>query len=123
MAFKFSWFVLFCMANAWGQTATKDAPPPAAGGDIPAQYSSSSLNSDYVKREVMIPMRDGVKLFTVIVVPKDAHNAPIVLTRTPYDAAHRMARMRSGRMRSILGTGDDIFADGDYIRVFQDVRG
>ena len=34
----------------------------------------------------MIPMRDGVKLHTVILVPKGAKGAPILLTRTPYDA-------------------------------------
>jgi len=32
---------------------------------------------------VMIPMRDGVKLYTVIMLPKGAHDAPILLTRTP----------------------------------------
>jgi len=37
---------------------------------------------DYIKRDVMIPMRDGVKLHTVIVLPKGAHNAPMLLTRT-----------------------------------------
>ena len=114
---------LCCLAISWAQTPPKDAAPTATGGDIPAQYTTSDAANDYVKREIMIPMRDGVKLYTVIVVPKGAHNAPIVLTRTPYDAAHRMARMHSTHMRSILGTGDDIFADGDYIRVFQDVRG
>ena len=35
----------------------------------------------------MIPMRDGVKLYTVIAIPKGAKNAPMVLTRTPYNAA------------------------------------
>ena len=34
----------------------------------------------------MIPMRDGVKLHTVILVPKGASGAPILLTRTPYNA-------------------------------------
>jgi len=48
---------------------------------------------DYVKREVMIPMRDGVKLHTVIVYPKGITNAPIVLTRTPYNASGRANRM------------------------------
>ena len=38
----------------------------------------------------MIPMRDGVKLYTVIAIPKGVTHAPIVLTRTPYDAASRM---------------------------------
>ena len=38
--------------------------------DIPAKYETPTASYDYVKREVMIPMRDGVKLHTVIVIPK-----------------------------------------------------
>lgn len=78
---------------------------------------------DYVKREEMIPMRDGVKLYTVIVVPKGAHDAPILLTRTPYNAAARASRMASPHMVDILPEGDEVFVRGGYIRVFQDIRG
>ncbi|HEY0333204.1 MAG TPA: CocE/NonD family hydrolase [Stenotrophomonas sp.] len=78
---------------------------------------------DYVKREVMIPMRDGVKLHTVIVVPKAAHGAPMLLTRTPYDASGRAQRLSSPHLKDALPQGDDVFADGSYIRVFQDIRG
>ncbi|MEQ4573811.1 CocE/NonD family hydrolase [[Pseudomonas] boreopolis] len=79
--------------------------------------------NDYVKREVMIPMRDGVKLHTVIVVPKGAHGAPILLTRTPYNADGRAERLLSPHMKDLLPQGDDVFVDGGYIRVFQDIRG
>jgi len=78
---------------------------------------------DYVKREVMIPMRDGVKLHTVIVIPKGAHNAPIVLTRTPYNASGRTERSNSPHMKDLLAQGDDVFVEGGYIRVIQDIRG
>ena len=78
---------------------------------------------DYVKREVMIPMRDGVKLFTSIVVPKGAKNAPILLTRTPYNASGRTERNHSSRMIATLPQGDEVFVADGYIRVFQDVRG
>ena len=44
----------------------------AADSDIPKTFTAPTANQDYVKREVMIPMRDGVKLYTVIVVPKGA---------------------------------------------------
>src|SRR3546814_1621274 len=71
----------------------------------------------------MIPMRDGVELFTVIVVPKGAKDAPIVLSRTPYNAAGRTSRMASPRMLDILPQGDEVFVQGGYIRVVQDVRG
>jgi putative CocE/NonD family hydrolase len=71
----------------------------------------------------MIPMRDGVKLFTVILVPKGAANAPILFTRTPYSAARRTSRNNSPRMLAALPQGDEVFAADGYIRVFQDVRG
>src|SRR5260370_12909660 len=63
--------------------------PPAAAtlpSETPAQFTPVTDSFDYARREVMIPMRDGVKLHTVILVPKGARNAPIFLTRTPYDA-------------------------------------
>src|SRR3546814_9486707 len=71
----------------------------------------------------MIPMRDGTKLYTVIVVPKGAKNAPIVLTRTPYNAKSRANRMDSPSMLSTLPLSDEIFVKDGYIRVYQDVRG
>jgi len=55
----------------------------APGGDIPAKFVKPEIEKDYVKRVEMIPMRDGIKLYTVIWIPKDAHDAPIILTRTP----------------------------------------
>ncbi|HXX46393.1 MAG TPA: CocE/NonD family hydrolase [Candidatus Acidoferrales bacterium] len=91
--------------------------------DIPAKYSAPTATYDYERREVMIPMRDGVKLFTVIIVPKGARNAPIILTRTPYDAADRARRSRSPYMLSTLPQGDEVFVSDGYIRVFQDIRG
>ena len=59
---------------------------PAPAGDIPQHFEKPTAQNDYIKRVEMVPMRDGVKLYTVIVIPKGAHDAPIVLTRTPYDA-------------------------------------
>jgi len=92
--------------------------------DIPAdKFSITVPNADYVKQEVMIPMRDGVKLHTVIVIPKGLTHAPIMLTRTPYNASGRAGRMKSPHITSILGDGDDAFIENGYIRVFQDVRG
>ncbi len=71
----------------------------------------------------MIPMRDGVKLFTSILVPAGARNAPILLTRTPYNASKRTARNDSPHMLASLPEGDEVFVSDGYIRVFQDVRG
>ncbi len=91
--------------------------------DIPAQFAAPTAAYDYEKREVMIPMRDGVKLFTVIVLPKGAAHAPIILTRTPYNAANRAKRYASPHMLATLPMGDEVFVPEGYIRVFQDVRG
>jgi uncharacterized protein len=96
--------------------------PPIAP-DIPAKYTPPDINADYVKRVVMVPMRDGVKLYTVIVVPKGAKGAPILLTRTPYNAAQRATRNESPSMLATLPQGDEVFTHDGYIRVFQDVRG
>jgi putative CocE/NonD family hydrolase len=98
----------------------KQAQP---GGDIPKTFTAPIAADDYVRREAMIPMRDGVKLYTVIVVPKGARNAPILLTRTPYNASKRTARNDSPHMIAILPQGDEVFVADRYIRVFQDVRG
>lgn len=94
-----------------------------AQSDIPVQFNAPKGDYNYTKRFVMIPMRDGVKLFTVIVIPKDATHAPILLTRTPYNAAGRASRSESPYMLDELPQGDDVFVKAGYIRVFQDVRG
>ncbi len=103
--------------------APQDSVHSGADSDIPKAFTSPTTDQDYIKREVMIPMRDGVKLHTVIVVPKGAKNAPILLTRTPYNASMRTARNNSPHMLAILPQGDEVFVEGGYIRVFQDVRG
>ncbi len=104
------------------QTQTNpNLPPP--GGDIPAKFVLPTADHDYIKRDVMIPMRDGVKLHTVIVIPKNATNAPIVLTRTPYNASGRANRSDSPSMVNALPLSDEIFSKNGYIRVYQDIRG
>jgi putative CocE/NonD family hydrolase len=74
----------------------------------------------------MIPMRDGVKLHTVILVPRGAARAPILLTRTPYDADRLTSHASSAHLASVLQGYDnatDVIVGGGYIRVVQDVRG
>lgn len=99
------------------------AAPPASSGDIPETFAKPDAQNDYVKRVEMIPMRDGVKLYTVIVIPKGAQNAPIVLTRTPYNAKKRAERTNSSSMLSLLPEADGGFVRAGFIRVYQDVRG
>ena len=84
------------------------APPPATpAGDIPANFLRPEAQNDYIKRVEMIPMRDGVKLYTVIVIPKSAKHAPIILTRTPYNAKKRAERNDSPSMLSLLPLSDE----------------
>jgi uncharacterized protein len=107
-----------CLAWAVGRAQT---PPMQA--DVPATFTVPVAEWDYGKREVMIPMRDGVRLHTVIVIPKGAKRAPIILTRTPYEANKRAERFVSPHMLATLPMGDEVFVPAGYIRAFQDVRG
>jgi putative CocE/NonD family hydrolase len=93
------------------------------GDDLTPNFKAPAVEKDYDKRVVMIPMRDGVKLYTVIVVPKGAKDAPIVMTRTCYNAAARAARSDSPHMIDALPLSDEDFVKNGYIRVYQDVRG
>jgi putative CocE/NonD family hydrolase len=71
-------------------------------------------------------MRDGVKLHTVILVPKGARNAPILLTRTPYNADELTSHENSSDLGTALYGYDnatDVIVEGGYIRVVQDIRG
>ena len=109
---------LLAIASPGAQQQTPPLTP-----DIPPRFEAPTAAYDYVKRVVMVPMRDSVKLYTVIVVPKGARNAPILLTRTPYNAAARAQRNRSPYMVATLPLFDELFAADGYIRVYQDVRG
>jgi putative CocE/NonD family hydrolase len=107
--------------------ANTPAMPGDAGlSEIPPTFVPHVDTFDYVKREVMIPMRDGVKLQTVILVPRGAHGAPILLSRTPYGATERVAKNNSAHLAAVIDStdvADDAVENGGYIRVMQDVRG
>ena len=93
--------------------------------ETPANFTPKTESFDYVRRTEMIPMRDGVKLYTVIVIPRGAKRAPILLTRTPYDAAEK-TKTPSAHLARVLGDSevvDDLVLNEGYIRVIQDVRG
>jgi hypothetical protein len=94
--------------------------------ETPAQFEPVTAGFDYVKRDVMIPMRDGVKLHTVILVPKGAKGAPMLLTRTPYNATDLTSHASSAHLGPILNGYDnatEVIVEGGYVRVVQDVRG
>ncbi|MCU1303680.1 MAG: cocE 3, partial [Candidatus Sulfotelmatobacter sp.] len=110
------------------RSAGQSASPTSASdlSETPAKFTPVTDAFDYVKRDVMIPMRDGVKLHTVIVLPKGARNAPILLTRTPYNATTQTSHANSAHLGPILNGYDnptEVIVEGGYIRVVQDVRG
>src|ERR1700748_1027397 len=99
---------------------------PAYPSETPAHFQPTNAGFDYQRRDVMIPMRDGVKLHTVILVPNGAKNAPILLTRTPYSATELTSHAQSSHLGPILNGYDnatEVIVEGGYIRVVQDIRG
>jgi putative CocE/NonD family hydrolase len=117
-------FAISSFAHA--QTAPAPAAYPALPSETPAEFAPVTTSFNYVKRSVMVPMRDGVKLNTVIIIPRNAKGAPVLLTRTPYDASVLTSHAESSDMMSILQGYDnaaDVIVEGGYIRVVQDVRG
>lgn len=120
---SYFWHSLLRTAALFALSSGARAQTPPLTPDIPAKFETPSDSFDFTKRVAMIPMRDGVKLYTVIVVPKGAKNAPILLTRTPYNAAGRAERTHSAHMIDLLPQGDEVFVADGYVRVFQDIRG
>ncbi len=114
---------------SWTQTQNSPAPPekyPSLPSEIPATFTPVTSTFNYERRDVMIPMRDGVKLHAVIIIPKGAKNAPILMTRTPYNASSMVEHNASSHLARILEGYDnptDVIVEGGYIRVIEDVRG
>jgi len=100
--------LLGCIAS--GPLAAQEAPKTPA---VQQQYQPRR----FTYQEIMIPMRDGVRLQTVIMTPTNASGPlPILLTRTPYGVPENAEHFNeSGRL-------DDLIADG-YIFVLQNIRG
>ncbi len=111
---------------ALAQTESAKPQYPDYPSETPATLQPATSSFDYERRRAEIPMRDGVKLHTVILVPKGAQHAPILLTRTPYNADAQTGYAASPHMESILQGYDnavDVIVKGGYIRVIQDIRG
>src|SRR3954468_5243302 len=100
-----AWIALAFAVVGWAQPAVQP------GGDIPSKFRpafpppaehmaprSASAHPAwlYQRRELMVPMRDGVSLYTVLIVPKGVRDAPILLDRTPYSADKATGSSRPG---------------------------
>ncbi|MBF5046652.1 CocE/NonD family hydrolase [Aggregicoccus sp. 17bor-14] len=110
-------------AGADGGTGRSYAELPS---EIPEKFTPANALLDHERRTVEIPMRDGVKLHTVILVPRGAKGRPMLLTRTPYDADSLTRHAESTHLGRVLQGYDnatDVIVEGGYIRVVQDVRG
>ncbi|HEX4737068.1 MAG TPA: CocE/NonD family hydrolase [Allosphingosinicella sp.] len=105
-------------------SAAAGAQPAGQGipNDIPANWEMPRTGYDYDQREVMIPMRDGVRLHTVIVIPRNARGLPMLLERTPYNA-DSFVDGNVPHLRDAVRPANREFADDGYILVYQDVRG
>jgi len=111
--FKLSIAVLFVVLSAFASFAQP--------GQMSQQQRELAdyIKSHYTKREVMIPMRDGVKLFVCIYEPKDKKEKyPIMFDRTPYS----VGPYGPDAYKASLGP-DDLFPREGYIFVYGDVRG
>jgi putative CocE/NonD family hydrolase len=103
--------------------AADPAPVTPMTPDVVDKYDPVLPQADYVRRDVMVPMRDGTKLYTVIVMKKGVTHAPIVLWRSPYDAHGDVARGHSLRLVDLIPAMDAPLVEDGYIRVYQDIRG
>lgn len=103
--FKFSWLAILLLF---------------AGTSGFAQLSDSAyVRQNYTKIERNIPMRDGIKLFTAIYIPKDKNQKyPFMINRTPYT----VAPYGEDKYKTTLGPSPLFLREG-FIFVYQDVRG
>ena len=110
--------------TAQTRSTTEQVPPIPAGGDIPKTFTPVREGYDYGRREVQIPMRDGVKLHTVIIIPKGVTHGPMLLDRTPY-SDHEITGGGGGGpfvAQNLMPAFAEL-AEHGYIIVAQDVRG
>ncbi|WP_251106667.1 CocE/NonD family hydrolase [Alloacidobacterium dinghuense] len=118
-------FILF-VAGALSAQTTQAPLYPNYPSETPATFQPSTFGMDFERREVMIPMRDGVKLHTVILVPHGAKHEGILLTRTPYSANALTMNTPSVHLATSLWGYDnatETIIAGGYIRIVQDIRG
>ena len=101
--------------------------PGARDGDIPQRFTAPRGDFQYVRREVRIPMRDGAKLYAVLVIPRTGGQPgkyPIMLDRTPYSADKATGRAGFGPWpENILSPLSAELVRAGYIVAVEDVRG
>src|SRR5689334_18188556 len=110
-------FLLLVSSAAYAQPTRPQSPQPQAQGP-----GREFVRENYTKFEFRIPVRDGVKLFTSVYIPKDvftdSRTYPIMLQRTGYS----VAPYGIDQYRATLGPSE-LFAREKFIFVYQDIRG
>ncbi len=116
-----------------GTVFTQTPKYPDYPSETPDNFKPTYNGFEYERRDLMIAMRDGVKLHTVILIPKGAKSAPMLMTRTPYNATALTTHSQSIHLGPTLHYNNDLFGvydnaadvivDGGYIRIVQDIRG
>ncbi|MEE8584490.1 MAG: CocE/NonD family hydrolase, partial [Acidobacteriota bacterium] len=88
-------------------------------GETPEPQHAEWVRDNYQKSDHMVPMRDGVRLYTIVYAPIDTSRSyPILLLRTPYS----IGPYGPDQYKAVLGPSEDFDRKG-YIFAFQDVRG
>src|SRR5579863_4335810 len=95
---------ILLVSSAAGAAAPPLPKYPSLPSETPAHFTPDHSSFGYTIRDVMIPMRDGVKLHTVIMIPKGARDAPMLLTRTPYNATRMVTETEHGQLSGNPGT-------------------
>ena len=99
--------------------AVSTLAPRRAPSDEPRR--EGHVRDDFVVREAMVPMRDGVRLFTLILVPKErSFPRPVLLERTPYDASRALGGRATTQLAVLRGTK---WLGGSIVHAVQDIRG
>src|SRR6266853_5147858 len=107
------------MGAVWFSLLFALAPFRAPAADTSADTNAAWFAEHYTKYEHRIPMRDGVRLFTRVFIPKDDSQPwPIILTRTPY----ALKPYGEDNYTNISGSTLTLAKDG-FVLVTQDVRG
>lgn len=111
---------VIAVGNGWAAELPNLIAPSS---DVPQKFIPLRVDFDHVKRSVMIPMRDGVKLHTVIIVPNAVKRGPIMIERTPYSADGWTWQADDPVLGNIPFPSYAELAHAGYIIVVQDVRG
>ncbi len=115
----------FLMAVSAG--SAQQAPLyPDYPSETPASFQRPTAGMNYERRDVMIPMRDGVRLHTILLLPQGAKHAGMLMTRTPYNAVVLTTNTPSAHLDVSLWGYDNAvepIINSGYIRVVQDIRG